>query len=32
VSLNAVRDAFHAHKHSGVATGGGLTGLTDHDA
>jgi len=32
VSVNGLRDAFHAHKHSGVATGGSLTGLTDHDA
>ncbi len=32
VSLNALRDAFHAHKHTGVQTGGGSTGPTDHDA
>ena len=32
VSLNGLRDAFHAHKHTGVTVGTGLTGLTDHDA
>lgn len=31
VSLNALRDAYHAHKHGGVQTGSGMTGLTDHD-
>lgn len=31
VSLNALRDAYHAHKHTGVQTGGGTTGPTDHD-
>lgn len=32
VSLNGLRDAYHQHKHSGVATGASLSGLTDHDA
>ena len=32
VSLNGLRDAYHQHKHSGVATGSSLSGLTDHDA
>lgn len=31
VSLNALRDAYHAHKHTGVQTGSGSTGLTDRD-
>lgn len=31
VSLNGLRDAYHAHKHTGVQTGSGSTGLTDHD-
>lgn len=31
VSLNALRDAYHAHKHSGVTTGTGSSGTTDHD-
>jgi phage gp45-like len=32
VSLNDLRDAYHAHKHGGVQTGSGTTGTTDHDA
>lgn len=32
VSLNSLRDAYHAHKHTGVQTGSGSSGLTDHDA
>ncbi|HEX7851405.1 MAG TPA: phage baseplate assembly protein [Sphingomonas sp.] len=32
VSVNGLRDAYHQHKHSGVTTGSGLSGLTDHDA
>lgn len=31
VSLNGLRDAYHAHKHTGVQTGSGSTGVTDHD-
>lgn len=32
VSLNGLRDAYHAHKHTGVTAGGASSGLTDHDA
>lgn len=32
VSLNGLRDAYHAHKHPGVQTGSGSTSTTDHDA
>lgn len=32
VSLNALRDAYAAHKHLGVQPGTGVSGLTDHDA
>jgi phage gp45-like len=32
VSLNALRDAYHAHKRGGVQAGSASTGLTDHDA
>lgn len=32
VSLNGLRDAYAAHKHGGVQTGSGLSGLTDHAA
>ena len=28
--LGAVRDAYHDHKHTGVQTGGGVTGPSDH--
>jgi phage baseplate assembly protein V len=30
VELGALRDAYNAHKHTGVATGPGTTGATDH--
>lgn len=32
VSLNALRDAYHAHKHGGVKSGTDTSGGTDHDA
>lgn len=32
VSLNALRDAYAAHKHTAVQTGTGVSGLTDHTA
>lgn len=32
ISLNGLRDAYHAHKHTGVQTGSSSTGTTDHDA
>lgn len=32
VSLNGLHDAYNAHKHTGVQTGGGATGATDHPA
>lgn len=32
VSLNGLRDAYHDHKHGGVAAGAAVSGLTDHDA
>lgn len=32
VSLNDLRDAYAAHKHTGVQTGTALSGLTDHNA
>ena len=32
VSLNDLFDAYNAHKHSGVQTGTGVSGLTDHKA
>ena len=31
VSLNALRDAYDAHKHTGVAAGSSSTGNTDHN-
>lgn len=30
VALGALRDAYNAHHHSGVTTGAGSTGMTDH--
>jgi phage gp45-like len=30
VSLNGLRDAYDLHKHTGVSTGTGLSGLPDH--
>lgn len=30
VTLQQLRDAYDAHKHTGVQTGGGTTGTTDH--
>lgn len=30
VELGALRDAFNAHKHGGVQTGGGTSGISDH--
>jgi phage gp45-like len=32
ISLRALHDAYNAHKHGGVQTGGGVTGATDHPA
>lgn len=32
VSLNGLRDAYAAHKHTGVQAGTGVSGLTDHNA
>lgn len=31
VSLNELRDAYHAHKHTGVQSGSSSSGPTDHD-
>ena len=30
ISLKALHDAYNAHRHTGVQTGGGATGATDH--
>lgn len=30
VSLNGLRDAYDAHKHTGVSTGTGVSGVSDH--
>jgi phage baseplate assembly protein V len=30
IELGALRDAYNAHKHTGVATGSGSSGTTDH--
>lgn len=32
ISLGTLRDAYEAHKHTGVQTGSGSTGATDHPA
>ena len=32
ISLKALHDAYNAHKHTGVQTGGGTTATTDHPA
>jgi hypothetical protein len=29
-TVKALRDAYDAHKHTGVTTGAGSTGITDH--
>lgn len=32
VTVKALRDAYNVHKHTGVQSGGSLTGVTDHEA